>query len=292
MTQIIKVVTPNNLSDSYFDKGIITTNKITYKLKYTISNLKTSVNLPDVVIITDNNKESVFIYDSTDTTSTGDDINIIVTGSGKRYKRKTVLLSEYNTVISRLNNLEYVPQNITLFTNNVNDVEKGSTVTSIIFTFGFNKTPTSASINNSVGVITGSSKTATVNLTSNTIYILTASDGTTTVTSTTPVTFLNKIYYGTSANNSLNNSQVLGLVSNVLSSTKNRTITVDGGGNYIYYCYPASMGDATFTINGLVSTAWTKTVTNVTNSLGDVTLYNIYKSDTVQNGTNINIAIS
>lgn len=292
MAQIIKVVTPSNLSDNYFDKGINTTNKIEYKLKYTISNLKTATNLPEVVVITDNNKESVFIYDVTDTTSTGDDINTIVTNLGKRYKRKTVLLSEYNSVINRLNNLEYVPLSISTFTNNVNNVEKGTTVTSITFSYSYNKTPTSSSIDNSIGNVSGSSATKTVSVTTNTTYTLTASDGQTTKTATTSVTFLNKVYYGTSANTSLNNSQVLALTSNTLSSTKNRTITVNGGGQYIYYCYPTSFGDATFTINGLVSSAWTKTVQNVTNALGDVTSYNVYRTNTVQNGTGINITIS
>ena len=291
MTKVLNVVTMPNLSDNYFDKGVNTTNKIEYKLKYSISSLKSSTNLPDVVIITDNNKESVFIYDSGDTTSTGDDVSIIVTNSGKRYKRKTVLLSEYNNIITRLNALEYVPQTITSFTNNVNNVEKGSVITSITFNFGFNKTPSTASINNSIGTVTGTSKTATVNLTTNTSYILTASDNTTTVTSTTSVNFLNKVYYGTSANTSLNNSQVLALSNNVLSSTKNRTITVNGNAQYIYYCYPASMGDATFNINGLTVTLIKSTLT-VTNALGDATLYNIYRTSNVQNATGITITIS
>lgn len=286
-----RVVTPDNLSNSYFDIGENTLNKIEFKLAFSVSRLKTSTNLPPVVFITDNGKESLFEYVAEDTTSVGDDINIIVTNSGKRYFRRTTTIAEYNSIITRLNNLEYIPQTITSFTNDVNNVEKGSVVTSITFIFGFNKTPTTASINNSIGTVTGTSKTSTVNLTTNTTYTLTASDGTTTVTANTSVNFLNKVYWGTSASTSLSNSQVLALSNNTLSSTKNRTITLNGNGQYIYYCYPASMGDATFTFNGS-SVILEKTTLSVTNALGDVTLYNIYKTGAIQNGTNLSITIN
>ncbi len=290
MAKTIKVVTPDNLSDVYFDKGVNTPNKIEYKFQYSIANLKTATNTPPVVFINDDTKEGLFEYVAEDT-SIGDDNLVIVTNSGKRYKRRTVLISEYNSIITRLNNLEYLPQTITSFTNNINTIEKGSTVTSITFNFSFNKTPTTASINNSIGTVTGSSKTATVNLTDTTTYILTASDGTTTVTANTSVQFLNKVYWGTSANTSLTSSQVLALSNNTLSATKNRTITLNGNGQYIYYCYPVSFGDATFTFNG-ASVILEKTTLNVTNALGNTTLYNVYKTGAIQNGTNLNITIN
>lgn len=201
------------------------------------------------------------------------------------------LIQSPQSVLDRLTALEYVPLSISTFTNNVNNVEKGSTVTSITFNYSYNKTPTTSSINNSIGNISGSSTTKTVSLTTNTTYTLTASDGQTTKTATTSVTFLNKVYYGTSSNTSLDNSQVLTLSNNILTSTKNRTITLDGGGNYIYYCYPTSMGDATFNINGLTVTLIKSTLT-VTNALGDVTSYNIYRTSNVQNATGISIIIS
>lgn len=286
-----RVVTPDNLSNSYFDIGENTSNQIEYKFAFSVSRLKTSTNLPPIVFITDNGKESLFEYVAEDTTSVGDDINIIVTNSGKRYFRRTTTIAEYNSIITRLNNLEYIPQTITSFTNNINNIEKGNVVTSITFSFNFNKTPTTASINNSVGTVTGNSKVATVNINTNTTYTLTASDGTTTVTANTSVNFLNKIYWGTSANTSLNNSGVLGLSNNTLSNTKSRTITVNGNSQYIYYCYPVSMGDATFTFNGS-SVILEKTTLSVTNALGDVTLYNIYKTGAIQNGTNLSITIN
>lgn len=203
----------------------------------------------------------------------------------------SILTTIPKSILDRIEALEYVPQSITSFTNNVNNVEKGTTVTSITFSFGFNKTPTSASINNGIGSVSGSLKTATVSLTTSTTYTLTASDGTTTVTSNTSVNVLNKAYWGSSANTTLNNSQVLGLVSNTLTSTRNRTINVDGNGEYIYYCYPASFGDANFTIGGFGVTL-IKTTLTVTNALGDATLYNIYRTSDIQFGTAIQIQIT
>lgn len=201
------------------------------------------------------------------------------------------LIQVPQSILDRIVALEYVPLSINSFTNNVNNVEKGTTVTSITFSHSFNKTPSTSSIDNSIGNVSGSSTTKTVNLTTNTTYTLTANDGQTTKTATSSVTFLNKVYYGTSANTSLNNNQVLALSNNLLTSTKNRTISIDGGGNYIYYCYPASMGDATFSINGLTVTLIKSTLT-VTNLLGDVTSYNIYRTSNVQNATGITIIIS
>jgi hypothetical protein len=201
------------------------------------------------------------------------------------------LIQVPQSILDRIVALEYVPLTINSFTNNVNNVEKGTTVTSITFSHSFNKTPSTSSIDNSIGNISGSSTTRAVNLTTNITYTLTASDGQTTRTSTTSVNFLNKVYYGTSANTTLNSSQVLALSNNVLSSTKNRTITLNGNGQYIYYCYPASMGDAIFNINGLTATL-IKATLSVTNSLGDVTSYNIYRTSNIQNATGITITIS
>ena len=61
------------------------------------------------------------------------------------------LIQSPQSVLDRLTALEYVPLSISTFTNNVNNVEKGSTVTSITFNYSYNKTPTTSSINNSIG---------------------------------------------------------------------------------------------------------------------------------------------
>lgn len=196
------------------------------------------------------------------------------------------------TILSRIEALEYVPIVIYSFINNVNNVEKGSTVTNITFSYTFNKSANAININNGIGVVTGGSITKTVSLTTNTTYTLTVSDGRNAVTANSAVTFLNKAYWGTNANGTLTNAEVLGLANNTLATTRNRTLTLNGNGEYIYYCYPASFGDASFSISGLASTAWTKSVQHVTNSFGNVTSYNVYRTNNIQNGTGIQIQIN
>ena len=107
MANVYKVVIPENLSDEDFDKGVETTNKIKVKQRFTISNLKTSTNIPKLVFITDSNKEGWFLLDETDTTSVNDDVNIIVTSTGKRYKKKSVNNTNLNVgyTISQLRSL-------------------------------------------------------------------------------------------------------------------------------------------------------------------------------------------
>ncbi len=206
--------------------------------------------------------------------------------------QKNQIDSTFGLIQDRLDNLEYMPIAINTFTNSVNNVEKGSTINSITFNYTFNKVPTSISINNGIDIVDANSVTKAVNITNNTTFTLIASDGTNTVTANSSVNFLNKVYWGSKASNVLNNADILGLTNNALASAKARTITVDGNGQYIYYCYPASFGDANFVVGGLASSAWTKTVQDVTNALGNVTSYNVYRTNNVQNGTGINIQIN
>jgi hypothetical protein len=196
------------------------------------------------------------------------------------------------SIDSRLDALEYLPITVSTFTNNINNVELGSTVSSITFNYSFNKLPTAISINNGIGVVTGTTATKTVSLSATTTYTITANDGQNNANATTTVNFLNKAYWGTSASTGLTNSNIIALSNNTLTSTRNRTITLNGNGQYIYYCYPASLGDASFTINGFISTSWIKTTQSFTNSSGYTTTYNIYRSTTIQNGSNIQIVIS
>lgn len=201
-------------------------------------------------------------------------------------------LLDLTSIKDRLETLEYIPVGIISFTNNVLTAEKGQVVSLIQFNFQVSGNPTSLSIDNGVGSVSGSSKTVNVNVSTNTTYRLTASDGKSTDSATTTIQFLNKVYWGTSANQSLNNGEVNSLSGQMLSSSKNRAINVNGNGQYIYYCYPASWGDAIFTIGGLVNSAFTKTIQNITNQYGDVTSYAVWRSNTIQNGNNMNIQIS
>lgn len=172
--------------------------------------------------------------------------------------------------------------------------EIGSTVNSVNLAWTLSKTPTTQSLNNGIGSITVGTTNYTYStpITSNTTFTLTVSDGTTTPTSNTSVTFLPRAWWGTNANTSLSSAQILTLSNNTLTSTRARSFTINGGGQYIYYAYPASYGTATFTVNGLLSTAWTLAVVSHTNASGYTQNYNVYRTNTIQNGTGISIVVS
>ena len=104
-------------------------------------------------------------------------------------------------------------------------------------------------------------------------------------TATTPTTTY-MLYYGVSANTTLTEAQVLALASASITS-RATTQLFSPTTQYIYLCYPASLGAATFTVNGFPSTAWVLTVVTV-NSVS----YNVYRSLNLLTGTNYSIVIS
>lgn len=202
------------------------------------------------------------------------------------------------TLQDQINTLSHVPMDITSLANTVGTAEIGSTVSSVTFNWTRNKVPATLSFDQGIGSITASLLTLTqsVNITGTTTYTLTANDGTAYTgnsdTASTTVTFSHKAYWGTSASTSLNSAGVLGLATNTFTTTRARSFVIDGGGQYLYYAYPASFGAATFTVNGLLSTAWTLSVLSFTNASGNTTNFNVYRSDTIQNGTGIQVGIS
>lgn len=211
----------------------------------------------------------------------------------KGVKYSTPADTRVATVQDALDKLFYVTPAVTL-TNNHLVQEKGVTVTGLVFDWTLNKSVVSQSFNQGIGAVSPELRTLSLSglsLTTNISYTITVDDGTTTAESSTTVAFNNKRYWGVSSLESLADADVIAL-SNEFSTTRVQTKTVNGGGKYIYFAYPASFGAATFTVNGLLSTAWTLTTRSFTNASGHSESYNIYRSNTVQNGTGIVISIS
>jgi hypothetical protein len=200
----------------------------------------------------------------------------------------------YNTVQAALDALLYVIPTITSFTNNVNILETGGIVNTIIFNWSLGKPVTGQTINNGIGIIPSGITTYTktgLTISSNTTYTLSVTDGISSTTRSTSVTFQQKLYWGVLPSTSLTNSQILSL-SSQLSSGRNTTKTFDAtGGNYLYISYPTSFGVATFTVYGLVTT-FQQTIISFTNSQGYTENYYIYRSLNIQNGSSITVQIT
>ena len=191
-------------------------------------------------------------------------------------------------------------------TNSVNDVEIGSTISNV--TVGWTIAPTNATY--AVRTLIGAGQTNSITnnastlaltglaLTSNTTWTLTVGDGLgITNTATTAVNFLNYMIWGRSTNTTLDNTAIQNLHTNdggssrAFATSRSRSFTMDGGGQYIFIAYPAGFGAASFTVGGLPNTAFTLTTNNYTNASGYATNYLIYRTDTIQNGTGINFVV-
>lgn len=190
----------------------------------------------------------------------------------------------------RLDDLEYIPIAIESFTNNIGTVEIGRTITSVTFSYRFNKKASlieSANINDQDVSPSEANVTFPVNISSTTSYTLTAVDlREATATARTTINFYNRLYYGAStAPVTYDNAFLLGLSGSKLTNSKANTITVNAtSGKYIYYCIPTRLGTPTFNVGGFDG-GFTKVDTiSHTNASGYTESYDIYKSDNASLG--------
>lgn len=220
---------------------------------------------------------------------------------GTRYGANKAALIRYTNlseptvtnVEEALDLLLYVSPSISSFSNSVGTVEIGSTVTGVVLTWSYNKTMTTATLTDA-GSISAALLTYSfsgLSLTSNKTYTLTAGDGTNTTSSSTSVYFRHKRYWGTNSSTSILDADIIAM-SKEFSTTRVKSVwSQNGNGEYIYYCYPASWGAAEFWVNGLLNTSWTLTTRAFVNSSGYSESFRIYRTNTVQYGTGIQIEV-
>ena len=193
-----------------------------------------------------------------------------------------------------LDQLLYVTPEVTSFTNNVNTVEIGVTITSVTFNWSFNKTMTSASINNGVGAVNPplTTKTITGTWTTDTSWELTASDGTNSADASTSIAFDNKRYWGVSALETLTSAEIIALGGSEFATSFDKSVVYDcsAGDVYPYYAFPAAWGTpSNVTVGGLAFSAFTVTTQSFTNASGYTSSYNVIRFNGVQSGANISV---
>lgn len=182
----------------------------------------------------------------------------------------------------------YKKIDITSFSNSVNNVEKGSEVSSAVFSWAINKAPSTLTLKKGTENYTVStsdrSKILAFNppLTTNSTFTITATDARTASDSmNSSINFLNGRYWGigtvTSADD-INNAFVLGLTKE-LSSSRTKTFTVNAGaGQYIYYAIPSAFGTPSFFVGGFEGGFDLLKNFEFQNSEGYSESYNVYKS--------------
>jgi len=179
----------------------------------------------------------------------------------------------------------YISPSITSFTNSIGTVEIGSSIANVTLNWAVNKVMTSQTLSPGGSV---TPPTATLIIagpwTADQTFGLTVGDGTSTDSASTPAYFLNKMYWGANASATVVDANILAL-SSAFATSRSTTKVITAAGQYIYICYPASFGTASFTVNGLPNTAWTLSVQSFTNASGYTVNYNVYRSDNLLTGT-------
>ena len=198
-----------------------------------------------------------------------------------------------DTIIAKI---YYVAPSITSFTCNPSRTayEIGEKITSITFTWAYNKEIVSQSLTGCAIELSDRTATYSTELTSNKTFTLTASDGTNNATSSKSFTFNNKVHHGSASIPASYDSAFILSLSGALKGNKNGTYTTNvGAGQYFYIAMPTSYNNAdvlTGKIGGF-DTDFSKVATiEHTNVSGYKTNYNIYKS-TNSNLGNITMTI-
>lgn len=190
------------------------------------------------------------------------------------------LFPTLDTVKKALDLLLYVSisfsQNPTLSTS---QFETGSTATNLTLSWSYNKPNISQTVTDFSSSISSRNHLYTTSYTANKTFTVSATDErSNSVSRNTTVSFLNRIYYGTTPSSSLNNSDVLGLANKPFISSRNLNATLGGNGDYVVFCYPTSFGNGNFTADGFGTTLVQSTL-SLTNNSGYTTNYYIYRTN-------------
>lgn len=215
----------------------------------------------------------------------------------------------WSNVEDALNELTYTEIDITTLQNNADGspgttsiVEKGSTVSALTVNWVLNKTATAIELTDVVSgtILPGDTSYGFtgLSLTTDKTYTLNVTDSEGgTDSESTYIKFGLYSYWGQSSSGTPNEAQIeatlngsSSLEEDTSSSISKSTFSQSGGGNYIYYAYPSSWGNASLLVNGFVST-WNKTTVSITNASGNTENYYCYTSPYTISGS-ITLAVS
>lgn len=177
-------------------------------------------------------------------------------------------------------------------------VPKGNTVTDINLTWSINKdvsTQTLTSISGQGGSINAALRSfsyTSLTRTTDTTVNITVDDGTENDSDSETVRFRLNKYYGTSVSSTPDESTIeagTSVYSNDLSSSRTLgSVSINGGGDYIFYAFPSAWGSVNLTVNGF-GAIWNITTVSINNDEGNTENYTVYTSPNQIAGT-INLA--
>ena len=236
----------------------------------------------------------VYNVNNTENDTTGK-WRVVATGGGGgantadevEYLNDTVGSATVEEALNKLiSDYYYVTPTVTSFTASPNGgtFEIGSTITApITFNWSYNKDITTQTLTDCT-LADETVRTATYNtdISSNKTFTLQASDGKNNVSKNISYSFTNKVWYGSAAEGTYDDTFILGLSNGKLQTSKSGTYTVTvADREYFFIAMPQSYNNNDVLVGtiGGFSTEFGKVATiNHTNANGYATNYNIYKS--------------
>ena len=199
----------------------------------------------------------------------------------------TGIAKQLEDINKRIDDLHYTAVEVSGFTAKVdgsNTVEIGRTITAAALSWSINKTPAKLTLDGAEIAATDRSANATgfsATHNANKTWTLEATDERGAVSKkTAALTFLNGVYYGAAAVPSGYNSAFILALTKKLASGRGGSVNVTAGdGKYIYYCYPARFGAASFVVGGFSGGFELVATIPFTNASGYTENYYVYKSE-------------
>lgn len=181
-----------------------------------------------------------------------------------------------------LDKLYYVKPSITSFnmSPSTTQYEKGQTVSSLSFTWSYNKNITSQSLSNCSINLSDRKATYSTPITSNKSFTLTCSDGENTASASKNIAFFDKIYWGSKNKSSLDSEFILSLSDSKFATAKAGTYSMTiATEEYGYIAIPSSFGDlSSVWIGGFEATVLCRGEIDFTNASGYTSKYKIYRT--------------
>ena len=173
-------------------------------------------------------------------------------------------------------------------------VEEGSTVKDVTLSWEINKPLVSITIQPgdiSVDPTATSYTIKNANITETTTYTITMNDGKNDYTTEQSVIFAQKLYNGTSANTTVDNTQILDFDQYFETTETEGTCNFNcTDGKYFFICIPAEKADkVTFKINGFTFTDMIRTDVELINASGYTSTYSIFRCNNLQHAQSINV---
>lgn len=172
--------------------------------------------------------------------------------------------------------------------------EQGAQVTNQTLSWTVAGDVVSQSLNNGIGELDPSIRQYTIAgpIMNDTTYTITVSGETATSTASVSFKFLNKMFWGVSANEHLTAEEVKSLGGELVETRRKRFDFNCTGGKYFYIAIPKSMcDDIIFKVGSMIFSDMNIDEVTLVNDQGSSVVYNVYRPNNIQTGDSIKVQV-